>query len=287
MSIQFKKISGFCLGVFAIALVIWGIYIPFSSASEVTVTSVQVTVCGDSVTEGDEECDNGKQCSNTISCTTDADCTGIGDELCLPRSGDGCSATCTIEVGGGRGYVPQYVTITQITAYPEQRSEVNYDTTYIFSILTPDNQNRQVLYQHYELLTSDNSGVSNVYIVPPVSITAGTYDISLKSKAHLSRILDNVYLQVGVNLLNFTNEANLPQIGSVRLTAGDINNLGTSPETLGDDVINAVDLSILLYEYGNSDATGNSIRANLNQDSVVDELDLNILLNNLDKEGDI
>ena len=289
MFIKFKKISGIGLGIFTLILVVWGIYIPFSSASDVTVTSVQVTVCGDGATEGAEECDDGKHCTNGASCTTDADCTGIGDELCLPRSGDGCSSDCETEEGGG-AQPPQYVYISQITAYPEQRSGplgTNYDTTYTFSILNPDNQNHQVLYQYPDLLTSTNSGVSSVYIVPPFTITEGTYDIALKSKAHLSRVLDNVYLQIGENLLNFTNEANLPQIGSVRLIAGDINDLATSPDTLGDDVINAVDLSILLHEYGNSDSTGNSIRANLNQDPVVDELDLNILLNNLDKEGDI
>ena len=132
-----------------------------------------------------------------------------------------------------------------------------------------------------------SSGVSNVYIVPPTSVTPGNYDAVLKSKAHLSRLLDNIYLQLGENYLNFTNETNSPAIGSRVLIAGDIDGAGINPETFGDDVINSIDLSILLHEFGNSDPSGNGIRANLNQDNTVNQTDLDILLVNLDKEGDL
>jgi len=48
----------------------------------------------------DEECDNGTQCEDgTTPCDDDGDCTGIGDELCRPRNGDGCSANCLTETG--------------------------------------------------------------------------------------------------------------------------------------------------------------------------------------------
>lgn len=46
----------------------------------------------------DEDCDDGMHCSDgTTSCTVDSVCAGIWDELCKPRSGDGCSLICTFE----------------------------------------------------------------------------------------------------------------------------------------------------------------------------------------------
>jgi hypothetical protein len=159
-------------------------------------------------------------------------------------------------------------------------SGTNYDTKYIFSVLNPGNH--QAYYSSPDLLTTNNAGVGSPYVTL-TGIAIGTYDITIKTPAHLTQILDNVSLQTGENFINFTNPANLPQIGSQALTAGDINGAGTSPLTLGDDVINSIDLSILLQNFGATDTTGNDIRANLNQDSVVDQADLNILLNNLDK----
>ena len=290
---NYKKISGVCLAAFVLTLAIWAVRTPFSSAAAVS-SGVYVTVCGNGILEGTlvggaETCDDGKHCANRISCSVDGDCTGIGDGLCITRSNDGCSATCTIE-GGGGGWQPQYVTITQIRAYPEQRSGSagsNYDTQYYLSFYGSNNQDRTLLYQYPSLLNTSNLGVSNIFIVPPASITAGNYDPIIKSKTHLSRVLDNAYLQLGENILNFTNITNTTTIGSRILIAGDINGAGTSLDTYGDDVINSVDLSILMQQLGSSDSSGNSIRANLNQDTIVDQADLNILLGNLDMEGDL
>jgi len=243
-------------------------------------------VCGDNVKQCAEQCDDGKECFNHTLCTTNADCLFIGDFLCTTRSNDGCSATCTTE-GGGGAPPPEEIIITQITAYPEQRSGAsgtNYDTKYFFSVLTPDNQNHQIVYTQPTLLSTNNQGIGYPYLTLS-GITANTYDITFKSYQHLTSMLDNVYLRTGENFLNFTNPANLPQIGSQVLTAGDIDNSGTSPSTLGDDAINSVDLSVMLQNMGSSDSSGNNVRANLNQDTVVDEADLNILLNNLDKEA--
>ena len=285
---NYKKISGVCLAVFVLALAVWAVRTPFSSADVVS-SGVYVTVCGDGVAEGAEECDDGKHCADRVICSVDGDCAGIGDGFCKTRDGDGCSDVCIIETGGST-HQPQYVTLAQIRAYPEQRSGSagsNYDTQYYFSLYATDDQNRQLRYQHSLLLTTNSSGVSDIYIVPPVSVSAGNYDAIVKSKAHLSRVLDNVYLQLGENILNFTNITNTTTIGSRVLIAGDISGTAISPDTYGDDVINSVDLSILLQQFGNSDSSGNSIRANLNQDTTVDQTDLNILLGNLDMEGDL
>ncbi len=291
MRFYFKIISGGLLTAFMLVLAVWAVKAPFSAADVNVVSSgVYVTVCGDGVAEGDEECDDGKHCYDGTSCTADADCAGIGDEVCIPRSGDGCSASCLIETGGSKPSEPQYVIFTEIRAHPEQRAGTtgtNYDTTYALAIYTPEDQNRELAYEHSELLSTNTSGVSNVYIVPPSDVTAGNYDAAIKSKAHLSRVLDNVYLQLGENYLNFTNTTNSSTVGSRTLVAGDISGAATMPGNMGDDVINSVDLSILLQRFGTSDTSGNNIRANLNQDSTVDETDLNILLGNLDEEGDL
>ena len=60
-----------------------------------------VAACGDGVIESPEECDDGMHCDNGTACTTHAECAGIGDELCLPRNGDGCSVDCELEAVPG------------------------------------------------------------------------------------------------------------------------------------------------------------------------------------------
>ncbi len=59
--------------------------------------AVSKAYCGDDTVECSEQCDNGSQCSNGNACNSDTQCAGIGDELCLPRPGDGCSASCENE----------------------------------------------------------------------------------------------------------------------------------------------------------------------------------------------
>jgi len=96
-----------------------------------------------------------------------------------------------------------------------------------------------------------------------------------------------VTISAGNTPLNFS-DTNYSAIakGSVVLLAGDISGAGSLPATLGDDVVNSVDLSILLPDLDKDDATGNGFRSNLNQDVVINSVDLSIMLDNLDKEGD-
>ncbi len=278
-------------------LVVWGVKSSssFAQVSVPTPTQVLVAICGNENIEAPlEECDDGKHCQNLTSCTDDTDCNPggvpIGDGLCKPRNGTGCDDQCLEEpegVGGG-WQPPSNIVITDITAYPEQRSGptgTNYDTDFYFSILNSDNQNHEVLYQYSSLLSTGDDGTASLSLAVS-GIGQGIYDASFKSKAHLTKILNNAFLIFGNNSLNFTNTENVPSIGSVRLISGDIDGFGNTPESLGDDVINSIDLSVLLNQFGNSDPSGNSIRANLNQDGTVDQTDLNILLGNLDLEGD-
>jgi len=65
----------------------------------------KIEYCGDGVQDVGEGCDDGMHCGPFgtqayISCPMlDSFCIGVpeSDERCLPRSGDGCSATCTLE----------------------------------------------------------------------------------------------------------------------------------------------------------------------------------------------
>src|SRR5690606_37396668 len=61
--------------------------------------------CGDGVTNFavGELCDNAKTCDSGGPCESDTDCPT--DELCLPRSGDGCSQDCRSTEICGDGYV--------------------------------------------------------------------------------------------------------------------------------------------------------------------------------------
>ena len=74
-------------------------------------------VCGDGIvnpyaveyatggTAPAEVCDLGRRCADLSACEIDAECAGIGDELCAPRDGVGCSADCLSEEECGDSYL--------------------------------------------------------------------------------------------------------------------------------------------------------------------------------------
>ena len=120
----------------------------------------------------------------------------------------------------------------------------------------------------------------------PLGVASGVYDIGIKTHQHLTKMLRGVTLSDGANVLNFTQASNTVPFGAIRLLAGDISGSTSTPATLGDDVVNSVDLSILINDLDRDDATGRGIRANLNQDSVVNSVDLSLMLKNLDVAGE-
>ncbi|MCC7357545.1 hypothetical protein IT408_03510 [Candidatus Uhrbacteria bacterium] len=120
-----------------------------------------------------------------------------------------------------------------------------------------------------------------------VNALAGTYDVTIKTHQHLSKKISAVNIISGTTTeLNFTNGTNLIGIyGTGTLLAGDING-GFTTSTLGDNVVNSVDLSIIIPQLDADDPSGNGIRSNLNQDIVVNSVDLSMMLKNLDLVGE-
>jgi hypothetical protein len=176
-------------------------------------------------------------------------------------------------------------TVQVVNVLPELRigaSDTNDDVTYYLTARSGGS----VLFTQSNLLSTDNAGYATD-VVALTGLSDGSYDIGIKTQQHLTRILRGVSVtSATTTALNFTDPANGSATGSQVLLAGDIDNTATSPATLGDDVVNSVDLSLLINKLDVDDPSGNTLRANLNQDVVVNSVDLSIMLKNLDVEGD-
>ncbi len=173
-------------------------------------------------------------------------------------------------------------------AIPEGRSgasSTNWETNFYITVRTATDGDDVILDSMDELATTTVAGEYLTLI--PFNVASGTYDVCIKGWQHLSRKLNDITLvDNATNTLNFTQADNSSSFGPIRLLAGDINDIGNSTTTLGDDVVNSVDLSLLLRHLDQDDATGNDVRENLNQDTVVNSVDLSLLMKNLDVEGD-
>ncbi len=78
--------------------------VPFQSSCT---AECKIQLCGDgTITDQEpEQCDDGSFCDDlTTPCSPTAPsvCIGIGNDLCAPRSDDGCSATCQVEMCGDK-----------------------------------------------------------------------------------------------------------------------------------------------------------------------------------------
>lgn len=170
-------------------------------------------------------------------------------------------------------------------AVPELRvgaSSTNDDAGFFISLLQPGTHTA-IAYSDMATTSNDGTYATTTLLDAP----AGTFDIAIKTHQHLTKIIHNLALSSATTTeLNFTNPVNLVGIyGTGTLLAGDING-GFTTSTLGDDVINSIDLSLLIPELDQDDLTGNANRANLNQDIVVNSVDLSMMLKNLDLVGE-
>jgi len=183
--------------------------------------------------------------------------------------------------GGGVKAVIQW-------AVPEMRVgavETNDDAQFYLTVRTADNADDVILFTQPDLKMTNVNG-TYLAAIDFTGIAPGVYDIGIKTSAHLTKVLDDVVLVDGVNTLNFSQLDNSAPKGAVVLAAGDVSNAGVDPASLGDDVVNSVDISIVLNVLDDDDLTGNNIRANLNQDVVVNSVDLSLMLSHLDEEGE-
>jgi len=169
-------------------------------------------------------------------------------------------------------------------AIPEKRVGPAHTNDAVTFYLTVRDTSTNAVIAVSDLATTSPDGTD----LNPIIINHGTpknYNIAIKTDQHISRALHDVYLSGATTTLNYTQTDNSAPLGSVRLLAGDIDGMGNSTTTLGDNQINSVDLSILLNDLDNSDASG-TMRADLNRDTVDNAVDLGMLIDNLDRVGE-
>ncbi len=173
-------------------------------------------------------------------------------------------------------------------AVPELRvgaSETNDDSVFFLTVRTPGDADDTIVYTLPDLATSEVDGTYATSVL--LSVPVGIYDVGIKTSQHVTKLIQDVSLPSGTTtVLNFTNTSNTSTKGAQRLLSGDISGNGSSTSTLGDDVVNSVDLSILIPKLDASDPSGNAERSNLNQDIVINSVDLSMLLKNLDIQGE-
>ena len=123
-----------------------------------------------------------------------------------------------------------------------------------------------ILFTTSTIATGDTGETSDN--VTLTGLQDGVYDVVFKDDAHLARLISNVVMTNGVEL-DFTENGQLP------LYAGDIN------LTTGDNKVNALDMSVLVNNWGSSER-----RPDLNQDTEVNALDAGTVLDNFNLVGD-
>jgi hypothetical protein len=152
---------------------------------------------------------------------------------------------------------------------PEKRiaiSSLNLaeDTIYLKLFLSGTNI---LAYTHPTPIIIDEDGFTTAPI--QVNVTPGQYDIAIKSAQHLTYTFKNHNLNSTLNTLDLTN------LLTTKLKAGDVNGV-----TLGDDSINSLDISKEVNQLGNS-----ALQQDLNRDGKINALDIGILLANYGQSG--
>lgn len=169
-------------------------------------------------------------------------------------------------------------------AIPEARGTASTSfyglNNYYLTVRTADDYS-DVLYVSPGMSSTTDAG-ENLTAELLSGVSSGTYDVYIKTDQHLSRKLNDIGLsEAATNTLNFTQTDNSPAFGSVRLLGGDVNG-----STVGDDVVNSVDLNVMIGDLDKDDLTTSGYRPNVNRDVVINSVDLSVLIDNLDKEGD-
>jgi hypothetical protein len=112
----------------------------------------------------------------------------------------------------------------------------------------------------------------NGYSIAPVTVTVtpGSYDVFIKSSAHLNQKYGTINYTGAATTIDFTQ--GLTQYAK----AGDVNG-----SQFGDDEVNALDISVTIANLSLS-----TYRPDTNQDGTVNALDIGILIANLGETGE-
>jgi len=201
---------------------------------------------------------------------------------------DQISSSTNYLVDQGKTWILGDPTVTITFTTPESRTGTvgtNYDVNFFVTIRTSDNSDDSILFTSGLATTSLDGSYSTQ--IELIDVSAGTFDVGIKGNQHITLVLQDVTIATGNTALNFsTDDYASTTRGENVMLAGDVNGDGNSASTLGDDVVNSVDLSVILAVLDDTDPTGNNIRSNINQDTAVNSVDLSVMLDNLDKEGD-
>lgn len=183
---------------------------------------------------------------------------------------------------------PTVVLVSVLFSTPQLRDVSggdNYDSTYYLTVRTSSNSDDIILYS--TALASSTVAGASIGSIELVGVSEGIYDIGIKTNQTLTKVLQDVPLVFGNTVLNFsaTDYASTTR-GTEVLLSGDVDGTGVDNTTLGDDLVNSVDLSVILADLNDEDSDGNQVRSNINQDLSVNSVDLSIFLSNLNAEGD-
>lgn len=99
-----------------------------------------------------------------------------------------------------------------------------------------------------------------------------TYDVSIKSNAHLRKTLSNLTLVEGVNILDFTESE------TAFIQAGDVNS------TTGDNTIDLSDITVIDNNF-TADIRSDD-RFDLNKDGKINGIEYSIIISNISESGD-
>lgn len=161
------------------------------------------------------------------------------------------------------------------TVIPEKRIPTmgNNSTRVILNVY---NEGDTIPIQSYFYYDTDNNGnYSNLELV---DIMPGTYDIAIKGYAHLWKKISAVTLDAGINSVDFTGG------GTDELLCGDVYVNGTYPN--GDNTVNAVDITYLVSKWADIDSGASDERADVDENSQVNSLDMAKAVNNYGVIGD-
>jgi len=118
--------------------------------------------------------------------------------------------------------------------------------------------------------TTSAAGLYSGYDMSSFNVN-DTYHIYGKGESHLTDKEASVQLTNSSTTIDFSNG------DTDELLAGDVNGVD-----FGDDIVNAIDLSILITDIDGFDA-----RTDLNKDGIVNALDLSVMITNIDEVGDV